>query len=704
MNKAVKGKTTTDDCRKQNSAAESAQKAVELIFRYYRIDSSFSIDKAEELDEKLEAALLPSGVIRRAVRLQKGWRRDASGAMLVKRRDNGHYTALIPGNFSGYTFFDETDCRRKTVSKKNEGIFESEAYAFYLPFPAEKITMPRLLKFSLQSLTFSDIFWLLLTALAVSAIGLVTPFLSRYLLSDVVSSASLSLLLCTAAFLVCSLISAQLFNIAKSLADARIVTKIKLSAEAATMMRVLSLPPHFFKDYAAGDLANRCEGMNQICELMIHSVLTTGLSGVFSVIYVVQIAVLTPSLAIPAMILLCLSALITFITVYLQMKITSKRMQAQASESAMSYAMVMGMRKLKLAGAEQRALSRWENKYQTVAELSYNPPLFLKISTVLTTAVSVLGTIVFFVIAAKSGVSTADYFAFSTAFGMVSGAFAAISQLSLTATRIKPALDMCRPILFTLPENNQEKLTVSSISGAVSVRNLSFRYNESGRDILSDISLDIKEGEYVAIVGATGCGKSTLLRLLLGFEQPTDGDIYYDGNSIGSLNTASLRKRIGTVLQNSRLMQSDIYSNIALTAPYLSRKAVWHAAELAQIADDIRAMPMGMSTMISEGLGGLSGGQRQRLMIARAIAPSPNLLLFDEATSALDNITQKKVSDALSSLHCTRIVVAHRLSTVRSCDRIIVLDQGKIVEDGTYNELMDKKGYFAQLVERQRTE
>ncbi len=220
--------------------------------------------------------------------------------------------------------------------------------------------------------------------------------------------------------------------------------------------------------------------------------------------------------------------------------------------------------------------------------------------------------------------------------------------------------------------------------------------------MLNDVSLKIMPGEYVAIVGETGCGKSTLLRLLLGFETTNRGSVYYDGKDLKNLDAASLRRRIGTVMQNGSLFQGDIYSNILISAPYLGLQEAWKAAEIAGIAEDIRRMPMGMKTIVSEGGSGISGGQKQRIMIARAVAPGPKVLFFDEATSALDNVTQRHVSEALKAMGCTRVVIAHRLSTIRDCDRIVVLRDGSIIEDGTYEELIEKKGYFADLVRRQR--
>ncbi len=257
------------------------------------------------------------------------------------------------------------------------------------------------------------------------------------------------------------------------------------------------------------------------------------------------------------------------------------------------------------------------------------------------------------------------------------------------------------PLLKTAPELSEGRQTVTRLSGGIELNNVSFKYSDSMPLVLDDVSLKIRPGQYVAVVGRTGCGKSTLLRLLLGFEKPQKGAIYYDGKDIAALDIKSLRRNIGVVTQDGKLFTGDIYSNIVISAPWLGHDAAWEAAETAGIAEDIREMPMGMQTLISEGSGGVSGGQRQRLMIARAVAPKPKLLFFDEATSALDNITQKIVSENLEKLKCTRIVIAHRLSTIKNCDRIIVLENGKIAEDGSYDKLMQKGGVFADLVRRQ---
>ena len=379
-------------------------------------------------------------------------------------------------------------------------------------------------------------------------------------------------------------------------------------------------------------------------------------------------------------------------------------MKLAAEESGITYAMFSGIQKIKLSGAEKRAFSIWARHYSQSAQLEYNPPIYIKLQSVILRAVGLIGTIVLYYIAVQSHISPSSYTAFMAAYGRVMGAFSSLATIMISFANLRPVLELAEPILNAEPEIATNKQIVETLSGNIEMSHVSFRYNSDTPLVLNDLSLKIRKGEYVAIVGKTGCGKSTLVRLLLGFEKPEQGAVYYDGKDLNSLEPKSLRKKMGIVTQDGQLFQGDIYSNITISAPALSLQDAWEAAEIAGIADDIRNMPMGMHTIISEGQGGISGGQKQRIMIARAIAHKPRILILDEATSALDNKTQKRVSEALDQLKCTRIVVAHRLSTIQNCDRILVLDQGKVCEEGSYNELINKNGIFANLVSRQRLE
>ena len=468
------------------------------------------------------------------------------------------------------------------------------------------------------------------------------------------------------------------------------------------MSRVLSLPAEFFKKHSSGELSARAQYINSLCNMLVSMVLSTGLASIFSLMYISQIFVYAPALVVPSLIITLATVVFSVVSAFAQMRISKKQMELSSKESGMSYALISGVQKIKLSGSEKRAFARWGNLFAKQAQLTYNPPTFISINGVISTAISLVGTLVMYYAAIESGVSVADYYAFNSAYGMVSGAFMSLAGIALSAAQIKPIMDMVKPILQTVPEISEGKQVITRLSGGIELNNVSFRYNKNMPLVVDNLSLKIRPGQYVAIVGATGCGKSTLMRIMLGFETPQKGAVYFDGKDISTVDLKSLRRKIGVVMQNGKLFSGDIFSNITISAPWLTMDDAWHAAELAGMAEDIRRMPMGMHTIISEGSGGISGGQRQRLMIARAIAPKPKILMFDEATSALDNITQKTVSESLDSLKCTRIVIAHRLSTIKQCDRIIVLDKGKIIEDGTFNELIEKGGFFAELVSRQR--
>lgn len=685
-----------------NDQRQITKNAIDEILKYYHVKSREVPDNMQDMNEQLEYLLRPCGIMRRIVHLEKGWYKDACGAMLATKKNSGEVVALIPTGLAGYSYLDRESGKHIKVSRKNEGLFELEGIAFYKPFPLKKIGIPSLLKYVLETLSLADLVLFGIASLATILVGMLSPKINHIIFSDVIENESMQLFFAITVFLVCVSVSTLLIGVLKSLLMARINTKLSLAVEAATMMRVMSLPPSFFKNYSAGELSGRAQYIGSLCNMLISTVLSTGLTSVFSLVYITQIFAYAPALVVPALAVIVVTILFSVISSFVQMHISQKRMVLSAKESGMQYAMISGVQKIKLSGAEKRAFARWANLYAKGAAYTYDPPTFIKINGVINMAISLAGTLVMYWAAVKSGIGVADYYAFNTAYGMVSGAFMSLAGIALTVAQIKPIVDMAKPILDTVPEISEDKQVVTNLAGGIELHNVSFRYTETQPNVLDDFSLKIKAGQYVAIVGKTGCGKSTLMRLMLGFETPQRGAVHFDGRDIATLDLKSLRRHIGTVMQDSKLFSGDIYSNIVISAPWLTMDEAWEAAEMAGIAEDIRRMPMGMHTLISEGSGGVSGGQRQRLAIARAIAPKPKILMFDEATSALDNLTQKQVSDSLEKLKCTRIVIAHRLSTIRACDRIIVLDQGKIMEDGTYDELIAKNGFFAELVERQR--
>lgn len=681
--------------------SEKTKNAMQQILSYLHVSCGEIPETVKDTEEQLEYLCRPHGIMRRTVELKEGWYRDAVGPMLGMKKD-GNLIALLPGKLTGYYYIDSATGEHIKLSKKTVEELETEAVCFYKPFPQKKLTILSLLRYSFESISMTSKLLFLLATIVTTLIGMLSPKVTHIIFSDVVTNGNLRLVIGVTILSLSVAISSLLFGVIKNLLLERVSTQMGLYIEAACMNRMLSLPATFFKQYSSGDLAHRMKSVNSLCSTLISTIFSTGVTSLFSLIYIVQIFRYASSLVIPALIIILVTIVFSLYSSFCQMKRSKEMMELAGEENGMTYSMLTGIEKIKLSGSEKRMFSRWLRLYSKSARLQYNPPMFLVLNGVIGTAISMAGTIVMYYFAVQSGISVADYYAFNTAYGMVSGAFMSVAGIALTVANIRPVFEMAKPILDAEPEVSEGRKIVTSLKGGIEMNNITFRYTDNMPPVLDNLSLKIRPGQYVAIVGKTGCGKSTLMRLLLGFETPQKGAIYYDGQDISSLDLKSLRRHIGSVMQNGKLFHGDIYSNIIISAPQLPISAAWEAAEIAGIADDIRAMPMGMNTLITENGGGISGGQKQRLMIARAVAPKPKILFLDEATSALDNITQKKVSDALYTLKCTRIVIAHRLSTIRQCDRIIVLDGGKIVEDGSYDDLIAKKGYFAKLVERQR--
>ncbi|MBR0393161.1 MAG: NHLP bacteriocin export ABC transporter permease/ATPase subunit [Oscillospiraceae bacterium] len=678
------------------------KEAIDDILKYYHYKPAEIPDSVKDPDEQLEYCLRPHGLMRRNVILEDGWYKDAYGPMLAFRKEDGIPVALLPNAFLGYWFRDPDSGERKNLNRQTSQQFDKDAICFYRPLPLKKLNIPDLILYMERCLSSGDFIFIAALSLLSVLVGLLIPSITQILSGPVLNSKSGTFLLGTAVFMISTIVSRKLIDIVRELTMSRLEIKTDLSVEAAMMMRLMNLPANFFRKFSSGELSSRFGSVNQLCSLLLGCVLSSGLTSLMSLLYITQITHFAPALAVPALLIILAGVVLSLVFAFMQMKISKEMLENSAKTNGLSYALITGVQKIKLAGAEKRAFSRWADAYSKTAELTYNPPVLIKANGAINTAVTLAGTCILYYIAVMAHVTPSEYMAFNSAYGAVSAAFSALTSVALTVAQIKPILEMAEPILQAEPESSENKAMVTSLHGNIELSNVYFRYTDNMPYVVDGMSLKIKAGEYIAIVGTTGCGKSTLLRLMLGFETPEKGAIYYDGKDISKLDLRSLRRRIGVVTQNGSLFQGDIYSNIVISAPHLTVDDAWEAAEMAGIADDIRAMPMGMNTIISEGQGGISGGQKQRLMIARAVAPKPKILMLDEATSALDNKTQKQVSVALDRLKCTRIVIAHRLSTIKNCNRILVLDKGRIMEDGTYDELIAKNGFFAELVKRQR--
>ena len=698
---SVVGKRLTASIRNER---EQAEDAIGEILKYYHVKPADVPDSLKSIDDVLEYNLRPHGIMTRHVELQPGFRKDASGAMLTTFKSDGMPVALIPSKVAGYRYFDPVSRQMLRVTASSEKLFSSEAIAFYKPFPTRSLRIRDVYRYILENIDRQSIAGYIGFALIATLIGLLVPWINSMLFSEIVSIGDKGAFFAIAVFLICASVSNLIFGTVQELFLQRISLKLNTSVEAATMMRILTLPSSFFKDYSAGSLAIRVENMGLLITMLVNMGFSGFATVLFSLIYIIQIASFAPALAIPSLVIVFLQIVTILVTVIIRTQINKKQLEFATKERGLSYSFIAGVEKIKLSGAERRAFSKWADAYSEQSSYRYNPPLFVKVSPAIITGISLIGTMIIYYAAIKSGIDVSQYYAFNAAFAAINGAFTALIPIIDPASQVGPILELARPILEAEPEVAEDKPVVEDIFGEIELNNVTFQYSEDMPPVLDNMSLKILPGQYVAITGKTGCGKSTLMRILLGFEKPQKGAVFYDGRDLSNMDLKSLRSKIGAVIQNGELFSGDIYSNIVISAPELTLNDAWEAAEKAGIAEDIRQMPMNMFTVLPEGNGGLSGGQKQRLMIARAIAPKPKILLFDEATSALDNIKQKQVSDSLEKLNCTRVVIAHRLSTIKNCDRIVVLDGGRIAEDGDYEELIEKNGLFAELVRRQQVD
>lgn len=684
------------------TSMENLRHELELICQFYKVDIPSEFHDTKDVNEFIDYMTHPSGIMHRRVMLEGNWWKDCDGALLAVTKDKGEFCALLPRKTGGYSFWNTSSGAREKLTSKHKDMFEKEALCFYEPLPEEVKNGKQLLFFLFKHIAIFDYAIVLLATLLATLLGMMTPYISGIIFSRLIPSGKTDIVFTTAILLLITVLAAYIMSVVRTGTLERIKNRMENVVQNALMSKLMHLPPRFFQRKSAGGLATIITYLDRLPMVIADVLLGPCITAVFSFAYVIQIGVLAPSLALPAFVTLIVQALIIIFSIKQKLRLTREELNANMEVKGITYSAISGIQRIKLSGSEKRIVSRWAKAYKNRAKAAYKVYFPSTMQNELVVAAALAGTLWVYFSGASRGIELSQFVVFLSAFSIATNNITSLSECAQHLPFLKPSLKLIEPILSETPETSAGKTVVGRLSGAIEMSHVTFRYSEKSPVVLDDLNLKIKPREYIAIVGRSGCGKSTLMRLLMGFEKPESGMVMYDQKDLAELDPASLRRNIGVVLQNGKLFAGSIFSNITISAPWLTLKEAWEAAEMAGMADDIRNMPMGMHTLISEGSGGISGGQKQRLMIARAIAPKPKILMFDEATSALDNITQKKVSDTLDTLNCTRVVIAHRLSTIRNCDRILVMDKGKIAEDGTYDELIAKNGLFAELVERQR--
>ena len=643
-----------------------------------------------------------AGVFHRAVELDRPrWWREDNGPLLAFEGEDHRPVALLPRNDHSYLRVDPATGEEGPLTAERARALQRSAFTFFPAFPEKKVGLRDLLRLGLQGVR-ADLRRVLIFGALAGALGLFTPFATGQLVERIIPGQrihelyQLVLLLVTAAF------SVSAFDLLRSVAMLRIDGRMDVASQSAVLHRLLHLPASFFRRFSAGDLAQRAFGISGILKTISTTTQSAVLSWIFALFSYAYLFFIHVPLALLATGLVAVLLGITFVVNVIQVRYERDMINLEGRLSSLVLQLLQGIAKLRAAGAERSGFGRWAGSFAEQNRLNYQARRLTNFLTSLDAAYAVLNSILIFALVAYfvPDLPTGKFVAFNSAFAQFFAATTGVVTALASSLRIIPLYERSQPIFEAVPEREQAAASPGTLQGKIEISHVAFRYDEEGGDILRDVTLRAEPGEFVAIVGPSGSGKSTLFRLLLGFEQPRQGAVYYDDRDLSKLDLAAVRSQLGVVLQNGQLMFGDIFTNI-IGSKNLTLDDAWEAAKRAGMQEDIEAMPMGMHTMLAEGASTISGGQRQRLMIARAIVSKPRILLFDEATSALDNRTQSIVSRSVEQLEATRIVIAHRLSTIEKADRIYVVDKGSVVESGTYRELLDRKGTFAELARRQ---
>lgn len=638
----------------------------------------------------------------RQVALRGRWWREDNGPLVAFLDDGARPVALLQRSPRRYALHDPDSGKVMPVDEGVAAALSPIAYAFYPPFPDRKIGAWDLLAFGLRRCK-RDLGAVLLTGAAGGLLGMATPLATALVFDAAIPGHGRGDLLQIGLALAVAAIGTVAFKITGDIATLRIEGRVGGLVQAAVLDRLLRLPTSFFGGHSSGDLAMRALTVETIRRALTGIVISSLLGGAFSLFSFALLFYYEPRAALVATVLFLLLAGVTVLAGYRQVKAIMEGETLAGNIYGLVPQILGGIAKLRLAGAEDRAFVRWGRIFGELRARMVRSRKVQNLFQAFSSGYEVLALAAVFaaVALARSGdLSTGTFLAFVAAFSTFLNASFQMARSTIQVFTVRPLYKRATPILEALPEVADDKEDPGRLSGALEVHQLAFRYGREGPRVLNGVSLRVKSGEFVAIVGPSGCGKSTLVKLLLGFETPEFGGVFYDGQDLRNLDPTAVRRQIGVVLQSGKLLPGSLYENIKGASGCPVEEA-WEAAQLAGIAADIRGMPMGMHTVVTDGAPAFSGGQIQRILIARAMVVKPRLLIFDEATSALDNRTQAVVTESLSRLSVTRIVIAHRLSTVIDADRILVMSAGRVEESGSYAELMAKDGLFAALARRQ---
>ena len=645
--------------------------------------------------DELELLLEQYNVFFRTITLSDGWWTRCTGYMLGFMADDNSHVVLVPG-FTDYTFTHPKTGESMKASK-HHNLLKQEALIACFPFPEEKLTVRSIMRYAVSCLCIYDLLFCLIACLGVTLLTMFTPYVCKLIFSEVIPSGDASQIVPIATLLLSAAAGLTMVEIARNLVVVRIKDKVEYSLQTAIMSRLLLLPATFIKEFTPGDISNRLLSLSRVSSNLTANFLSTLLTFLFSAVMFIQFFIYGGPLLITGIIVIMIQLFAIMMEYYYTEKV---QLSVNASGSHLIgtlFALFSGIQKIKTSGAEFRAFHQWAKAYAPSEMYSSSQPLASFYITGISYCLRFLPMIVTMWAAWHYGLALSDYIAYCAVLSLVCKAVSQLQGITKMVSRLLPETRLCQPIMAATPEVKEGRRVVKRITGQIDIRGLKFRYADDMPLLFDGLNLTINSGDYVALVGASGCGKSTLMRLMLGLEHPLAGSVFYDQYDLSDINLRSLRRFcIGICMQDGQLIEGTIRDNIIFNDPLLTEEDAWEAARLAALDGDIRKFPLGMDTPITVDGKGVSGGQRQRILIARALVRKPTVLFLDEATSALDNISQHIVIDNLAKLKCTRIVIAHRLSTIQQCNRIIVLKDGRVADEGNFEELQ-ARGYFPDV-------
>jgi NHLM bacteriocin system ABC transporter ATP-binding protein len=657
-------------------------------------------------EDPLQSICRYSGIRARKVTLDSTplWWKTENGPILVFRKQGMTPVALLPDSRNGYRLVDPARNESIRVDAAIAGeIDERQAWVLYRPLPDKLPCGRELLDFGIRG-GGGDIALTLLYSVAGALLGLLTPILTGIIFGSIIPESSRSQLLQLALILMASVIAASGFELARQIAVLRLQTRMDMLIQPALIDRLLNLPITFFRNYSSGDLAMRVLGISQIREIISSAVLTVILGLIFGLSNFALLFCYSWQLALLAALMTTLIVGITAWTSYRQFFLNKEILAVKGRISGLLGNLLTGIAKIRITGTEKPAFTQWASLFNRERSLAFEAKGLQNMLAVTTASFPVVALAIIIVSAGGmltgTHMDSGSFIAFTTAFTSFQTILMQSAMTLIASMNVIPLYERIKPVFEAIPESTGLQTQPGKLQGRVEMKNVSFSYSSDSPQILHDIDFKAEPGQFVAIVGGSGSGKSTILRLLLGLETPDSGTVFYDGIDLASMNVQAVRRQIGVVMQNGQLQPGFVLQCIIGSSP-LTVDDAWEAAKMAGIDEEIRNLPMGMHTVISESSESISGGQKQRLLIAGALVRKPGIIFFDEATSALDNRRQEVVSESIESLRATRVVIAHRLSTIRMADRIYCLDNGRIVQQGTYDELMDQDGFFRELASRQ---